>query len=671
MGFLAVAFALLIAVASAGLGLGMAWGDPYSMAFVFIASAFWAGWVTFLMFYVGGLRGAEQEVRRASSLEDLAAGQWGRAVAAIRAALVPPAREGGPPRRTVAAAAVLRGAGGAMSPRLTPRSWLQAGQAVLVSVGLFGTFFGLSFGLRNSIPCFDASDPGFQDCRSAAREEAVAQGRTDTGGDDMLAMERGMNLLLEGARTAFSKSLAGIGLGLSYMLLWKLAERRRAALISEVAGKIDGWIPSVTGEELSRERAAELRGAVDGLAARQPDGAALSAAAGELARGAAAMVAVAERLGAASDTLGEFKAEKIAIEVARGVRGAVEDRLAPTLDNISKELRILHDMKQAQDEAVSRQLAELVGSLKREVLLPMKQEISATNAQTRDVVTAVQSLAGTVATATEAVHASSMQMAALTVDLAAFQRDAIGQLNEFAEGLNTTLGRFTAESSVSFQGMGADIRRSVDAAQGAMEGQRIAFEQSAAEARNAFASQTGALREAGAVASTAISGAGAEAAKALLVVRTEFAEALSSQRAALEGVLSQLETAFRQDLTQRQEFERKTDDALRKLEKLMARTAATDSEMRQVYREVDKTLGRHLGETGQQISAQREALDELRGALTDHLRVSADAHRKFLTDEDKHLSDVLGRLYGLVNVLAEATRVLSQRTPTNGAHERA
>lgn len=658
MQFRSAALAVVVGVAAAIFGFALAWPDPQSLFFVSLAAGVWLLFGGGLLLHVRRVESAERTVGNAQSLPDLEKGPWGDVAATVRASLTGPSVAGGAPRRTRSAAEALRHGNTSVHTAISPFPWLHSGQAVLVSIGLFGTFFGLSLGLRESIPCIDPQNGE----HAACVEEALAA--ADDGGEvdgDTLAMQMGMSRLLGGARTAFSKSVAGIGLGMSYMLLWRLAERRRSRLLHSLTRRVDGWHTFVSPDELAREGLELITAEVRALRDAQPDGAALSEAARQLGTGARSLASVADRLGEVSATLGDFKAETIAAEVSKGVSRAVEDRLAPTLDNISKELRILHDMKREQDEAVARHLRTLVDSLREDALLPISREVAATNAQTREVAEVVRSLGASVAASTQAVHQTSVQMGELTVNLAAFQKDAIGQLNEFADSLNGTLSTFTRESAASFQQMGADIHGAVGAAELAMVGQRVAFEQSAAEARNAFSAQTAALREAGEVASSEIKSAGQEASLALRVVRTEFADALSSQRDALEGILGQLEGAFRRDLQEREDFERKTADALRKLEKLIARTAATDAELRQVYTEANQTLGRALGETGRQIATQREALDALREALGDHLRAAADAHRKFLSEEDKHLTEVLGKLYGLVGVLAETTRVVNQR----------
>ena len=84
-----------------------------------------------------------------------------------------------------------------------------------------------------------------------------------------------------------------------------------------------------------------------------------------------------------------------------------------------------------------------------------------------------------------------------------------------------------------------------------------------------------------------------------------------------------------------------------------------------------RSRGSALGDTAQQVAANREALTELREALADHLRLAHESHRDFLTREDTHLSDVLGKLYGLVDEIVRATRAVQDRTVGGAVDARA
>lgn len=633
---LALPLALLIGAASAGLGLLLASGSLLSLFFVLLALAGWAVFGASLRGFNARSAAARERALATRRIEDLSAAGFPELADFVAEGLVDGPTPDSNRRRRVSAAGALRDGSTLVPSAIRPGPLLSAGQPFLVSLGLFGTFFGLSYGLQESIPYIDKSDP---DHIELVAEVSKAESQED---GEALAMQVGMSNLLGGAKTAFSKSVAGIGLGLSYMLLWRLGQAAHRKRLEEIGEHVDRFHLYVSSEDLLRESMAELAQEVRGLREAQPDGAALASAGAQLASGAASLSAVAERLGGVSDVLGEFRAETIAREVAAGVRGAVEERLAPTMERISDGLQHLHDMKREQDEAVARQLRALVESLREDALLPIAREVAATNEQTRGVTLVVRELGGTVAESSAAVHAATAQMSELTINLSAFQKDALGQLNEFADKLGES-----------------------------MERQRAAFEASAASATRSFAAQTTALTAAGDVASDAIRRAGTEASETLVTVRTTFGDALRGQQEALQRVLSELEGSFQRDLAERKKFESVTTEAIVKVQKLLLATAVTDTELRQVTIEAANTLGRALGGTEQQIAANSAALAELREGLRDYLRTAHDAHREFLKTEDAHLAEVLGKLYGLVDEVARATHSIHDRVSGGAIDARA
>lgn len=660
---LAVAIAIFAAGLAAAFGVGLAWPDYQSLAFVALASGTWLALFVMLVQHVGRLGTLETLMRRAASLDDLAEGPWAELAAQERAALVPSATSGKPPRRTRSAADLLRNGSRAVPALLNPFPWLQSGQAVLVSIGLFGTFFGLSFGLKDSIPCISADASGHQACVDEAKKAADARAAAhplaaaDASAaapldDDTLAMQEGMTRLLGGARTAFSKSVAGVGLGLSYMLLWRLSERRRSRLLTDTARRVDGWHEYATPEELARERMSEVTSELRALRAAQPDTDALTAAAASLARGAASLEAVGRSLGGVSTSLATFSADTLAKQVADGVDRAVSQRLQPAMDSIAQALHQLHRDKEEQDERVRVQLSALVDDLRVRALDPMSAEVQATNVQTRRVAEAVAQLGASVASSSEAVRASSEQMRDLTGNLANFQEDALVRLADFAKSLQTTLEAFTVNTESSFRQMGSDIRGSVQAAEAAMAGQRSAFEASAAEARRAFSTQTEVLTAAGGVASDAIRGAGIEAGEALRAVRGEFVGALAQEREALAGVLRELDGAFKRDLSERNAFALQTaeatarvQDVVKAVSVLAASAAAGDAAYRAVATDTSKSLARALAD----LNRSNELLYE---SLTEYLNKTHTEHQRYMKELDEHIARILNDIHGTAEGIA-------------------
>lgn len=586
--------ALLIGFCSAGVGLWLAWPDALSVGFVIGAGVAYGFFMWFLADFE--MRSAPAAVRQLSAKREVEdwPSEFDRLKRLVAPELTP---RTGPSRRRRILLSEFLGADAALLPDgMHPGAWLSAGQAVLVSIGLFGTFFGLSTGLKTSMPYIDAGDGQhagvlanqFSQLPAAERESA--------------AMQVGMSKLLGGARTAFSKSVAGIGLGLSYMLLWRVSLQRQRERARAVAEHFDDYYPYVSAEDLLGERVDAITQQLLLLRATQPDGNVLTAAAESLGRGATALQAAGSELGVVAKGLTSFSADTLAAQVSIGVQSAVRDELKPTMDSIRDELRKLHEDKRAQDEVVERQLKLLVDDLREHVLDPMAKAIRGTNSEVARVAGTVTELGSVVLKSATAVEASSLQMTLLTDNLTTFERESLGRLETFADGLSTTLGDFTRDSSVSFQQMGTDIRESVDTAAGAMESQRTAFEASAEKAGRAFETQAAAVERSGDAAADAIRTAGTEASKTLIEVRDGFAASLVTERTALEATLHALNATFEQDLRQRGEFERRAHDSLLAIgeaaETAMAKQSDIYDAASQRSSKLFKDRERELRETG-------------------------------------------------------------------------
>lgn len=124
---------------------------------------------------------------------------------------------------------------------LGPPYWLATGQGVLVSLGLLGTFLGLSLGLLQAVP--------------------KLQG-------DPEAMQVGMQALLGGAKLAFVKSLAGVLCAMVWGLRYRQLEEARDALVGVCKDWLDERYPPVSTEELMARMLAEQAAASASLVQR-------------------------------------------------------------------------------------------------------------------------------------------------------------------------------------------------------------------------------------------------------------------------------------------------------------------------------------------------------------------------------------------------------------------
>ena len=220
-------FAVALGLASALGGMWLARGSLMSEGFVLAAFVVWSAFGWGLLRLRRAVAGPWAGAMQAKGTGELRQAGFGDLAAHVEASVIDDPRHG--PRRRAHASGFLREGSSLVPSTIRPGPWLSAGQAFLISLGLFGTFVGLSYGLHESIPYIDQSDPEHAErLRGVAGEQAGAD-------SEALAMQVGMSNLLNGARTAFSKSVAGIGLGLSYMLLWRLAQAEYRRRLVDVA----------------------------------------------------------------------------------------------------------------------------------------------------------------------------------------------------------------------------------------------------------------------------------------------------------------------------------------------------------------------------------------------------------------------------------------------------
>lgn len=106
---------------------------------------------------------------------------------------------------------------------LGPPYWLATGQGVLVSLGLIGTFLGLSVGLLGAV---------------------------DKLQGDPEAMQEGMQALLGGAKLAFVKSLAGVLCAMVWGLRYRRLEEDRDTLLGACKDWLEERYPPVSAEDL-------------------------------------------------------------------------------------------------------------------------------------------------------------------------------------------------------------------------------------------------------------------------------------------------------------------------------------------------------------------------------------------------------------------------------------
>ncbi len=615
--------ALGFAAALSGVGAFMASGDLMSSTWVALAvtlfgSLFWKG------------RGWRESALSLSKTDPHEAGSpWAAAWGAFRESHV---QTGKGPVRTASARDWFRRGASEAPEEVRPHAVLQTGQAMLVSIGLLGTFFGLGMGLLGALDDMLNPDPA--------------------------VMQLGLAALLGGAKTAFSKSFTGVGLSVVWQVWWRAAEHEVDASLRHLAERLDKEVPFVTPTELLQRSIAEL-------AAKQPDAKAFDKGAVALQHAAASLAGTGETLKSVSTKLDSslqgFSAEAIGEHVAQAVRYIVDQQLAPVMGDIRTELVVLREMKREMDEAVRRQLGDLVEELRVRALTPITEEV-------KEVSRVVQGVSGHLTEtrqAMEATRESVIQVARatkmLTGEMSTFQQQTLGRLGDFAGNLERIIHEFSTNTAADFDRIGQHIRAAVDESVRGLAEQRIAFKESATEAVTAFKGQSELLAETGRQASSVIDRAGNGiiasvekttdgAMKALRSVQEEFSGTLADQRGALSGVLDQLTAAYKREVEAREQMNQRLRDASAAVDRLNAEMKLVNSVMDGQTSAMLEQVSRAVAD----LAAAHGAFDTGTRAIQDWALKLAMEHERFQQEEDEHLAQVLEGLHRVATEISRA-----------------
>ncbi|MCL1143216.1 hypothetical protein [Shewanella gaetbuli] len=307
--------------------------------------------------------------------------------------------------------------------------------ALLTSIGITGTFLGITLGLSQ----FGMSGDSKALLASAAE-------------------------LLEGMKTAFYTSLAGLSTSAIFMGLIKFSS-------SSVAKAQKTFIYAISKEYYEASAIYYLKN-MSNEGQEQVIEAQL--------RSSKVMETMGEKMeqtSSALNKLGEsFNGDVIAERVASALSSSIEVTMVPTLEAIKVELATLRDIKeQSQKELVQL----LIGEMKSELIEPVTEELSKTSAAVSESNTVTATLNANVerviTTTSETVN---------TID--GFQKETMAQLQSFAKSLQTILSSFKEDTQGAMSQIATEVNNMLQGASQGMDQQRVAFEQSSQDAASAF-----------------------------------------------------------------------------------------------------------------------------------------------------------------------------------------
>lgn len=307
--------------------------------------------------------------------------------------------------------------------------------ALLTSLGITGTFLGITLGLSEF---------------------------TMTG--ESQALLKSAALLLEGMKTAFYTSLVGLSLSAVFMAVMKASS-------STIAKKQSDFIAAIASQYLEASPIMYLKNISNENQQEVIDAQLNSARVMEKLGGS--MDSVVTQLSALGQS---FNGEIIANTISAAVTESIEKQMSPALEGIKNELSLLKEIK----EQNQKELMELmIGEMKTQLIEPVVSELE----KTASAVEKNNEVSELLNRNVEQV----MTRTAETVEtIDKFQQETMVKLQGFAESLKEILSSFKDDTQGAMGAIANEVQQMLNNATEGMDKQRVAFEHSSETAASAF-----------------------------------------------------------------------------------------------------------------------------------------------------------------------------------------
>ena len=584
--------------------------------------------------------------------------------------------------------------------------------ALLTTIGVAGTFLGITYGLAD----FNTKGTSDQMIASAAN-------------------------LLAGMKTAFYTSLGGLGSGAVFMLLLSTQQKQRAREYQDCYSELDELAISHSATTLLHGLQPENQ---ERLAEQQ-------------LKAAESMNRTNEQLANTIGTLGaslqELSADNLANTISGAIEKVVQDELAPPMAKIPEVIEDLKPIQASLDEMLknftSEQIAEHLTSavgevVKSEIKPPLEQLpvaitelkqikedqgqqlielltsairdeiVQPVMAQTQTVSDSVNQTTQSVDLLSQNVNNMIERLTETTGTLNEFQRDTLTKLQDFAESLKEILTQFKDDTEGTLDRVGTEINNALATAIEGMTLQREAFETSATKAAEAFVEQNATLSKVGEETSALMSdaktnlleGLGGIDEKVKLMsdaVQTELErfrieyqdnltsffkqqetlleETLGAQREGLAGVVSDFRSAFEDEFEKRKEqyavigkIHEDLSETIKTVQELMEAVGWTNSAIFNQLETTAKTVGVQASKLELAYEKAQTTfstiMEKLPEEMNNYFTTAKANNEKFFDNFDEAAFEVHSKLAQAANLLVTAMQQIeTQRANTSGLIE--
>lgn len=311
--------------------------------------------------------------------------------------------------------------------------------ALLTSIGVAGTFLGITLGLSE----FNFNDVG-QNSGSLVQSAVV---------------------LLEGMKTAFYTSLAGLASSAIFMIIVQVHGALQNKRTSKINNALRGLLVEIPATYYLQKLVAQNSNNEQQELQRES---------------ALAMQNVGQQLGGFLQKFEEmgnnFNGEKMAAQIAEAVDRTMKESVAPVLTDFKEELKAVREFKEDNSAAL---LTQLVDTIKQELIEPVTIELK----HTSDAVSKSNELSSQL---NENVAQVLKQVGDTVETIDKFNSETMQRLQAFAQSLRDVLEGFKEDTEGTMTRITSEVQNVLDMSVKGMSAQREAFDDSAQRAAVAF-----------------------------------------------------------------------------------------------------------------------------------------------------------------------------------------
>ncbi|MBD2136358.1 hypothetical protein H6F32_01865 [Anabaena sp. FACHB-1237] len=492
------------------------------------------------------------------------------------------------------------------------RSNLRFVGTLCTAIGVLGTFYGIQAGI-GTIPLNNLNNTQ--------------------------ALLSGVAGLLEGMKTAFSTSLMGLGSGSLFTICLFITDSIRQSQHDKVSRSLHRI--TVTKKDSSDDAVNSLKEIAASFKNFDFNA---------NLRASQALEKVAQNLDAR--IIGTEVGNAVSLQLDR----TIETRLTPVFNNISDSQKTLTEISTVQRTV----LENLIIEMKNQLIIPLVDRLDQSATLTQQASAAVTKL-------NNELGGISEKLANSIVTIQQFQQETLGELNNFANSLQSTLYNFQRDTTNVLQETGVSITKAVETSITGMESQREAFKESAAQAANTFRGIREDLEQ-------SLTSQSEQQKEILQVVYSRFLQILNQANENFTTQTQTLETVGKEASQLMNNAKENLEQTLTNIDDTLQNTRVTVQEELQTFRiEYQNSLTQFFNEQNQllegTLGTQRNALQEVVDNLRDAFAEETQRRQSLMNDLTNTINEVtrgMNEIDKVTNTMQTRVREIQQLAAAMG-----